>query len=106
MKTITTYAEATSYIESLKALHKELHKQDKEVKEALLATEFIAKYDHAAAEAKALHDKLQDVLGSIGTQLQVSEEEMKKAKKVAWHLKKAEEVMASKPKLETEGKEG
>lgn len=72
MKTITTYAEATSYIESL----------------------------------KALHSKLQDVLGSIGTQLQVSEEEMKKAKKVAWHLKKAEEVMASEPKLETEGKEG
>lgn len=62
--------------------------------------------DHAAAEAKALHDKLQDVLGSIGAQLQVSEEEMKKAKKVAWHLKKAEEVMASEPKLETEGKEG
>ena len=106
MKTITTYAEATSYIESLKALRKELHKQDKEVKEALLAIEFIAKYDHAAAEAKALHDKLQDVLGSIGTQLQVSEEEMKKAKKVAWHLKKVEETMASEPKLETEGKEG
>lgn len=71
-----------------------------------MATEFIAKYDHAAAEAKALHSKLQDVLGSIGTQLQVIEEEMKKAKKVAWHLKKAEEVMASEPKLETEGKEG
>lgn len=72
MKTITTYAEAISYIESI----------------------------------KALHDKLQDVLGSVGTQLQVSEDEMKKAKKVAWHLKKAEEVMASEPKLETEGKEG
>lgn len=69
MKTITTYAETTSYIESLKAFRKELHKQDKEVKEALLATEFIAKYDHAAAEAKALNSKLQDVLGSIGTQL-------------------------------------
>lgn len=106
MKTITTYAEAASYIESLKALRKELHQQDKEIKEALLTIEFIAKYDHAAAEAKALHDKLQDVLGSIGAQLQVSEEEMKKAKKVAWHLKKAEEVMASEPKLETEGKEG
>lgn len=39
MKTITTYAEATSYIESLKALRKELHKQDKEVKEALMASE-------------------------------------------------------------------
>ena len=72
MKTITTYAEAISYIESI----------------------------------KALHNKLQDVLGSVGTQLQVSEDEMKKAKKVAWHLKKAEEVMASEPKLETEGKEG
>lgn len=106
MKNITTYAEAAGYIESIKALRKELHQQDKEVKEALLATEFISKYDHAAVEAKALHDKLQDVLGSIGTQLQASEDEMKKAKKVAWHLKKAEEVMASEPKLETEGKEG
>ena len=106
MKTITTYAEATNYIESIKALRKELHQQEKEVKEAILATEFIAKYDHAAAEAKALNDKLQDVLGSISTQLQVSEDEMKKAKKVAWYLKKAEEAMASEPKLETEGKEG
>lgn len=97
MKNITTYAEAKANIEQLKALRKELRSQEKEVKEALLSVSFISKYDMASQEAKALAVKLENILEAINTQFQFSEDEFKKARKVAWHFKTIEAIMNGEP---------